>query len=122
MGVEGAVYLAMFVLLSACAFLVPVVFVRRYHYYAVRFRGTIYYGRFRFGWPLVTVGSELVSIGGAICCIWLLGWPPLGQDQWLRLWLVIFSLGMLCNLVGLSLVQDGLTFLRMRSRRTSPEK
>lgn len=116
-----AVYLAMFVLCTVAVFLVPVVYVRRYRYFDDRFRGTVYQRRFRVGWQLMAMGTEIVSFGLMICFIWLLSWPPLGRDQWLMLSLVIFSLGCLCFLSGLSLVQDGFTFLRLRLRRTSPE-
>jgi len=116
-----AVYLAMVVLFGVAAFLVPIFYKRRYRYFAVRFRGTVYQQRFQAGWPIMTVGAETLCIGCAIFFIWLLNWPPLGQDQWLTLSLVIFSLGCLCFLVGMSLVQSGFTFLRLSSRRTSPE-
>jgi hypothetical protein len=69
----------------------------------------------------MTVEAEMLCIGSAIFFIWLLNWPPLGQDQWLTLSLVTFSLGCLCFLVGMSLVQDGIIFLALSSRRTTPE-
>jgi hypothetical protein len=42
-----AVYLAMVVLFGVVAFLVPIFYKRRYRYFAVRFRGTVYQRRFR---------------------------------------------------------------------------
>lgn len=110
-----AVYLAMFVLFGVAIFLVPIVYVRRYRYFDLRFRGTVYQRRFQVGWPLMTVEAEMFCLGCAIFFVWLLSWPPLGQDQWLAFSLAIFSPGLLCFLVGMSLVQDGLVFLGVSS-------
>lgn len=115
------VYLVMFVLFSVAAFVVPVVYVRRYRYFAVRIRGTVYQRRFQVGWLLMIPGAVMLCIGCAIVMIWLLNWPPLGPDQWLLLAIVIFSLSFPCLLGGNYLVQDGYAFLRASSRRTSPE-
>lgn len=111
----------MVVLFGVAAFLVPIFYKRRYRYFAVRFRGTTYQRRFQVGWPLMTAGAEMLCIGSAILFIWLLSWQPLSQNQRLTLSLGIFSLGCLCFLVGMSLVQSGFTFLRLSSRQTSPE-
>jgi hypothetical protein len=114
----------MFALSGICAFLVPIVYSLRYRYYLGQFHGAVYQRRFQVGWPLTTVGAEMMSIGTAICAVLLLRWPPLGQDRWITLDVVIFSLSVLCLFVGFGVIYwigDPFLFLRERSRRTSPD-
>ncbi len=111
------VYLALFAVMSIYVLLVPLVFVLRYRYFIRRFDGTIYLKRFRVGWPIMSIGIELMCIAGVMVSAWLLEWFPLPQDQWLLLTITAISLGPLCMLVGLALPADGFQYLRTRSRQ-----
>ena len=112
------------VLFSVLVLVSPVLFVRRYRFYAVQLRGTVYQKLFEVGWPLTSVGYEVMSLGCAMVMLWLLGLSPLDQNLWIILACVIFSLGILGFLAGQSVMYwrgDPFRHLRQRARRTSPE-
>lgn len=114
----NVIYLVVFVLMSICVVLAPFVYVLRYRYYLRQFDMTAYQKRFQIGWPLMTVGAELTSIGGAMCMAWLQQWPPFSQDQWLILTIGICSSGFLCVFAAQVILAEGFEFLRARSRHT----
>jgi drug/metabolite transporter (DMT)-like permease len=120
---DNAFYFASFVLMSIFGVLMPFVWVLRYRHYNRQFDMTVYQKRLRVGWPLTGVGGELIIISILIGMAYLQQWPPLHQNTWFTLVVIIGSLGFLCFFVGQVVLAEGFQYLRAtRSRhgRHSP--